>query len=524
MKPLIPRLLPSLTLALLALTPGSQAQTATPTVITTFPAASSVGVTNPVGALVEDSSGNFYGTTQGAGANGNGSVYEVTAAGQYVTLYSFNDTDGDSPNSTLTLASDGSLFGTTYDGGTNNYGTVFQLTSGLVLNTLYNFDLTDGRGPVGKFVSDAAGNLYGVTAGGGVNNTGTIYKLAPDGTLTTLHSFVTADGTGPQKGNLIMGSDGYLYGTTAFNGTPDNRGTGDGTVFSIHPDGTNYTVLHQFDGTNDGNGPQAGLVQGRDGAFYGVNLNGGANGEGTVFKVTTDQVFTVLYAFPALDANNLNSDGAQPVTTLIDGGDGRFYGGTNEGGSGGTGTVFSITPGGVLTTLYSFSALDANGINNEGANPAADFLKGQDGRFYAPLDAGGSTAQGTVDAFTISQPHPAFFDGEVALADGVEYLSFTTGNPFGYFSFLSDPDYIYHFDLGYEGILDANDGVDGLYLYDFASSDFFYTSPTYPFPYLYDFNLKAVLYYFPDPSNAGRYNTDGVRYFYNFATGEIITK
>ena len=60
--------------------------------------------------------------------------------------------------------------------------------------------------------------------------------------------------------------------------------------------------------------------------------------------------------------------------------------------------------------------------------------------------------------------------------------------------------------------------------YDFASSDFFYTSPRFPFPYLYDFGLNTVLYYYPDPNNAGHYNTDGVRYFYDFATGKIITK
>ena len=113
----------------------------------------------------------------------------------------------------------------------------------------------------------------------------------------------------------------------------------------------------------------------------------------------------------------------------------------------------------------------------------------------------------------------------MALNDGVYYLAFArTGNPFGYYSYLSDANYIYHFDLGYEYVFDAKDNANGVYLYDFAGSTFFYTGPTFPFPYLYDFKLRTFLYYYPDPNNAGHYNTDGVRYFYNFSTGQIITK
>ena len=120
--------------------------------------------------------------------------------------------------------------------------------------------------------------------------------------------------------------------------------------------------------------------------------------------------------------------------------------------------------------------------------------------------------------------HPAFFAGESSLGSGVYYLTFPSGNPFGYYSFLPNPAYIYHFDLGYEYVFDANDSNSGVYLYDFASSDFFYTSPGFPFPYLYDFGLQSTVYYYPDPNNAGHYNTNGVRYFYVFSTGQIISK
>ena len=119
---------------------------------------------------------------------------------------------------------------------------------------------------------------------------------------------------------------------------------------------------------------------------------------------------------------------------------------------------------------------------------------------------------------------PGFFNGEVALSSGVYYLAFASGTPFGYYSFLADPAYLFHFDLGYEYVFDAADGRSGVYLYDFASGTFFYTSPTFPFPYLYDFSLNTVLYYYPDPTRPGRYNTDGTRFFYDFNTSSIITK
>jgi hypothetical protein len=123
---------------------------------------------------------------------------------------------------------------------------------------------------------------------------------------------------------------------------------------------------------------------------------------------------------------------------------------------------------------------------------------------------------------TPTPTHPPFFSGEVFQGNGVYYLQFSNGTPFGYYSYLTDPRWIYHFDIGYEYWFDANDGHSGIYFYDFMSTHFFYTSPSFPFPYLYDFSLNTVLYYFPDPNRPGHYTTNP-RYFYNFATGQIIT-
>jgi hypothetical protein len=121
-----------------------------------------------------------------------------------------------------------------------------------------------------------------------------------------------------------------------------------------------------------------------------------------------------------------------------------------------------------------------------------------------------------------SPPHPAFFSGETALSNGVFYLQLPNSNIFGYYSYLSDQRYIYHFDMGYEYVVDANDANGGLYLYDFASAHWLYTSRTFAFPYLYDFNAGAFIYYFPDTNNAGHYTTNP-RYFDNLRTGQIYT-
>ena len=117
--------------------------------------------------------------------------------------------------------------------------------------------------------------------------------------------------------------------------------------------------------------------------------------------------------------------------------------------------------------------------------------------------------------------HPAFFTGETALGGGWYYLQFPNGTPFGYYSYLPDQHFIYHIDLGFEYLFDANDANHGIYFYDFASSSFFYTSPTL-FPDLYDFSLNAWLYYLPDANNPGRYSHNP-RWFFNFATGQWIT-
>ena len=207
------------------------------------------------------------------------------------------------------------------------------------------------------------------------------------------------------------------------------------------------------------------------------------------------------------------------------------------------GTVPLISSAGTATgqvgTTFSYQIVATNAPTYYAAsslpeglviNTATGLISGKPmyaGDYYVVIGATNANGSTTADlTVTIDEAYvlPAFFDGENALGNGVYYLSFPNGNYFGYYSFLTDPDYIYHFDLGYEYVFDAADGAGGVYLYDFTSNDFFYTSPYFPFPYLFDFNLYSTVYYYPDPNNPGHYNTNGVRYFYVFNTGRIISK
>jgi uncharacterized repeat protein (TIGR03803 family) len=203
--------------------------------------------------------------------------------------------------------------------------------------------------------------------------------------LTTLHSFNGGDGRSPEA-TLVQGSDGNFYGTTALSGAHAK-----GTVFKIDTTGS-LTTLHSFSGSpGDGAVPVAGLVQGSDGNFYGTTASGGAFFQGTVFRMTPSGAITVLHSF-----NSFSSEGAVPVAGLVQASDGNFYGTTALGGQHFQGTVFRIDATGNLTTLHSFS-----GSPNDGSNPVAGLVQGSDGNFYGTTPSGGAHFQGIV--FRISQ-------------------------------------------------------------------------------------------------------------------------
>jgi uncharacterized repeat protein (TIGR03803 family) len=326
---------------------------------------------NPAAAVVEDSAGNFYGTTEYGGENGYyGTVFEMTPPTWYkTTLYAFhNDGDGARPTDALILDSAGNLYGTTSDSNAGGYGNVFELSppgaqgGDWTETVLYSFQGgPDGADPYGGLTWDPEGNLYGTTET-------SVFELSPPTekggawTLTVLHDFVccTTDGWSSEAG-LVRDSKGNLYGTTLWGGNYTGnycQYIGCGTVFEVSPPSVSggawtETVLYRFQGEPDGFNPLSALALDSHGNLYGNTYSGGSQDGGTVFELSPPAqqggawTETILHNFAYS-----KTDGAVPVGTLIFDKSGNLYGATEFGGNQcnfdgadyGCGTAFELSP------------------------------------------------------------------------------------------------------------------------------------------------------------------------------------
>jgi len=326
------------------------------------------------------------------------------------TLFNFEGGNGANPQAALT-ASGNTLYGTTYSGGSSNFGTVFAFNpQGGGLSNLYSFNgaiynaitqtyaPADGANPVGALVL-SSNTLYGTTAFGGSNNYGTVFSIETNGANYTVQYNFTGGGNGgdPEAGLLLIGN--VLYGTTFIGGT-----SGEGSVFRVNTDGTQFTNLHSFTGGADGSNPEGSLVVSGHtlfGTTYGPYAGG--SGHGTVFQVNTDgSGFSNVYTFTG------GADGAFPMAGLVLAG-GTLYGTASGGGdfsgSSGDGTVFSVNTNGTGFQSYKFNF-------SIGSEPEA------------ALCLSGNTLYGT----TVnggSQGYGAVFQIETNGADFVNLYSFT---------------------------------------------------------------------------------------------------
>ncbi|MGA3093625.1 MAG: choice-of-anchor tandem repeat GloVer-containing protein [Terriglobales bacterium] len=345
----------------------------------------------PQASLVFGIRGNLYGTTAGGGVYGGpygyGTVFAVTPSGTEAMLYSLgaNGTDGHNPEGGLLRDTKGNLYGTTWDGGVyGSYysgGTVFALTPSGAETTLYSFDGngTDGSNPQSGLIRDKQGNLYGTTAGGGVYGGGTVFELTPSGAETILWNFGNGTDGNYSVAGLIVDKNGNLYGTTTRGGA-----NGVGTVFKLTPSGAE-TILWNFGNGTDGYWPYAGLIRDKKGNVYGTTGSGGAYGYGTVFALTQKGTETILWNFGS------GTDGKYPYGGLVFDKKGNLYGTTGAGGAYGDGTVFELTPSRTETILHDF-----NWDGTDGYGPSAGLVFDKKGNLYGTTFRGGVYDKGTV--------------------------------------------------------------------------------------------------------------------------------
>ncbi|HZZ25509.1 MAG TPA: choice-of-anchor tandem repeat GloVer-containing protein [Roseiarcus sp.] len=306
------------------------------------------------GSLIADANGDIFGTTALGGANEDGTVFEIPkTAGGYASTPTTLVSTLEAPERSLIADANGDLFGTTADGGANGLGSVVEIakTAGGYASTpttLVSFNGTNGEFPEGSLIVDSNGDLFGTALQGGAND-GTVFEIVKSAggyasMPTTLDSFNVADGVDPQAG-LIADANGDLFGTTALGGA-----NGDGTAFEIAKTAGGYasmpTTLVSFNETNGGD-PIASLIADANGDLFGTTAGGGANEGGTVFEIAKTAGGYASMPTTLVSFNDAN--GELPEGGLIADANGDLFGTTDGGGANGDGGVFEIakTAGGM---------------------------------------------------------------------------------------------------------------------------------------------------------------------------------
>ena len=343
----------------------------------------SLGPPLPVAPVTLDASGNLFGTTEGGGASGNGSVYEIAAGSTALTtLASFNGADGGAPVGGVTVDSSGDLFGTASDGGPSGDGTVYEIAHGsTTITALASFNGGDGELPEVEVTLDTSGDLFGTTYGGGVSNDGTVFEIAQGSTaVTSLASFSGSNGSHPESG-VTIDSSGDLLGAAAFGGAD-----GDGLVYEIPRGSDLLTTVASFNGSN-GERPEGRLTVDSDGDLFGTTDAGGLNNQGTVYEIAAGSAsLTTVASFNTRFSGYL----IEPEGGVTVDADGDLFGTTDAGGINNEGTVYEIAAGSAaITTLASISG-SGGSFDEEGV--ALD----SGGDLFGATDAGGTNGYGAV--------------------------------------------------------------------------------------------------------------------------------
>jgi uncharacterized repeat protein (TIGR03803 family) len=327
---------------------------------------------------------------------------------KFVHGFASTDLAGYSPASDLIAASDGNLYGTCDSGGENGLGTVYKIVPGTPdqISVLWAFDGDTGAFPTSysyssgyqnRLLQGADGNLYGVTTSGGAFGYGTMFQLSLAGACTAFTDFNYSDCNGTANPPAQSGTSFYL--TSYFGGVTSTTQNANGYGAAVSVSSTGALSLIQSFSVLDAYNSYAGLVQvgtGTTATYYGVTVNGGEYGQGAIFSITAKGMFSIVHAF-----NNYAQEGANPVGGLIVGADKALYGTTVNGGLFSYGTVFRITTTGVLTVLHNFRAA-------EGYAPQSALVQGtgKDTNLYGTCFYGGPGGVGSI--FTLSPTGTGF--------------------------------------------------------------------------------------------------------------------
>ena len=293
---------------------------------------------------------------------------DVPLQGQTVnTLFNFqsnnNNSEPSEPQGNMAQGRDGNFYGISSSGNGCCQGVFYKIDSTGALTALAAMAQSEGTNCNGLVLA-TDGNFYGTCYSDPTNN-GTLIQLTPTGAINVIHTFLgtTVDGCHPLA-PPIQATDGSLYGTTGFCGA-----NGYGTVYKVSPTGA-YTQLYNFQGPPNDTAEPLGLIEGTDGNLWGLG-NGWIISSGAVFKVSSAGKETLVYAF-----KGGTTDGQNPYTSLIQGADGNYYGTTEYGGTDAYGTIFKLTQAGVETVLYNFPN------QTDGAYPRLPLTQGLDGLLY----------------------------------------------------------------------------------------------------------------------------------------------
>ncbi|MGV3502794.1 MAG: choice-of-anchor tandem repeat GloVer-containing protein [Adhaeribacter sp.] len=381
----------------------------------------------PTGNLIQARDGLLYGMTSLGGAQKAGTVFKMTLEGATTILYDFDTFGANSPFGSLVEGPDGNFYGLSASGGLEDYGavvgTVFRVTPQGEFTKIKNLSKAEGYRPYGDLVLGPQGLFYGLAHYGGAYDAGTAFSITLEGSMTVLHSFNGADDGGWPRGSLALGHDGNLYGMTS----ADKFGRHNGTIFRISPAGE-FTVLKSLQ-QPDGAFPFGSLVQHPDGYLYGMTSRGGDLYSGTIFRISLEGDFRVLRHLDAV------TDGGTPLGKLTVGADGYLYG-TSPSGGNYTGTLFRMSPEGELTVLHHMLAESDGCVTNS-------LLLASDGNFYGMASEAGIQSGGTIfrlspqGEFRVLESLPGSYQGSTPVSsltpgpDGSLYGMTRDGGDYG---------------------------------------------------------------------------------------------